>query len=126
MTSITVTVPGKQSRSMPTGTAPAPSGQVSGAARRPLVERQLMTSSIRTPIRAAVLYSPQSQPVRLRVARTLTRSWMVLKTLMKRGQRRGSMGDVDDRLLRDIGATRMLAQREAERRREHATLFWLL
>jgi len=126
MTSITVTVPGKQSRSMPTGTAPAPSGQVSGAARRPLVERQLMTSSIRTPIRAAVLYSPQSQPVRLRVARTLTRSWMVLKTLMKRSQRRGSMGDVDDRLLRDIGATRMLAQREAERRREHATLFWLL
>jgi uncharacterized protein YjiS (DUF1127 family) len=126
MNSITATAPLEQARSISSATAPATSGQASGAARRRLAERQLMTSSIRTPIRSADRYPAQSQPVRLSVVRALSRSWIMLKTLMKRSRLRGAPGDMDDRLLRDIGATRILAQREVERRREHAQLFWLL
>jgi uncharacterized protein YjiS (DUF1127 family) len=105
MASATVITPGVQSPSIPTATAPAASSQTSAAARRHLL-------------------LAQSQPGAFSIAHALNRRLVMLKNLMDWHRQRATRSYMDDRLLRDIGATRMLAQREAERRRELALLFW--
>ena len=70
--------------------------------------------------------SARSQPTGLSVARrALHRSWILLQTLMDRSRRRVALGELDDRMLRDVGLTRALDEREHARVRERTKLFCL-
>jgi len=57
------------------------------------------------------------------VGRALEWSLMVFRTLVDRSRQRRALAALDDRLLRDVGLTRALAERERNKRALEK-LFW--
>jgi uncharacterized protein YjiS (DUF1127 family) len=71
------------------------------------------------------LYRANSRLTRPGIGRALQWGLMVFRALVDRSRQRRALAALDDRLLRDVGMTRALAEREREQR-EHERLFWTL
>jgi uncharacterized protein YjiS (DUF1127 family) len=70
-------------------------------------------------------YAANSRLTRPGIGRALQWGLMVFRTLVDRSRQRRALAALDDRLLRDVGMTRALAERERQQR-EHDRLFWTL
>ncbi len=84
-----------------------------------------MTCGTRTAMTSTNLYAADSRLIRPGVGQALHWGLMVFRTLVDRSRQRRALADLDDHLLRDVGLTRALAERDREQR-ERDRMFWTL
>jgi uncharacterized protein YjiS (DUF1127 family) len=72
-----------------------------------------MAHSNRANTASTIRCPAHSRLPRLGIDRLLQWSWATLHSMVARSRQRSALGDLDDRLLSDIGVTRFTARRES-------------